>query len=281
MRLTVRRHVITQSGHNMNMHSPVFQEQRLSDELPMVLMRQHADGDASQPGHAGHTGKGKHVHFHEEGQMYISLRGLIVLEVDGNRSVLPPGRIGWVPPRMPHAAAIHGSRLPDGLVGYTIHLTPSLCAQLPREAVVLRIPPLAQALLDRMRAWPQGMPGEVAAAEADPLHLTMPRHPRLLAMAAAIADDPADETDLDSWALQTGLSRRSITRRFREETGMSLVEWRQIVRLQRGMELLTAGQPVTNVAIDLGYDSVSSFIALFRRTLGTTPAKFAQMASVA
>ena len=278
----------------MNMHSPVFQEQRLSDELPMVLMRQHADGDASQPGHAGHTGKGKHVHFHEEGQMYISLRGLIVLEVDGNRSVLPPGRIGWVPPRMPHAAAIHGSRLPDGLVGYTIHLTPSLCAQLPREAVVLRIPPLAQALLDRMRAWPQGTPDDAAAlrlmqvfldevsgAEADPLHLTMPRHPRLLAMAAAIADDPADETDLDSWARQTGLSRRSITRRFREETGMSLVEWRQIVRLQRGMELLTAGQPVTTVAITLGYDSVSSFIALFRRTLGTTPAKFAQLAAVA
>src|SRR5476649_2558290 len=153
MRLTVRRHVITQSGHNMNVHSPVFQEQRLSDALPMVLMQQHADDHASpgQVGYVGDTGKkGKHVHFHPEGQMYISLRGLIVLEVDGNRSVLPPGRIGWVPPRMPHAAAIHGSKLPDGLVGYTIHLTPSLCAQLPREAVVLRIPPLAQALLDRM-----------------------------------------------------------------------------------------------------------------------------------
>lgn len=277
----------------MNLQSPTFQEQRLNDELPMVLMQQHADGHASQPGRTGQTGKGKHVHFHPEGQMYISLRGLIVLEVDGNRSVLPPGRIGWVPPRMPHAAAVHGSKLPDGLVGYTIHFTPSLCTRLPQEAVVLRTPPLAQALLDRMRAWPQGIPedeaalrlmhvflDEISAAEPDPLHLTMPRHPRLLAMAAAIADNPADETDLDSWALKTGLSRRSITRRFRDETGMSLVEWRQIVRLQRGMELLTAGQTVTNVAVDLGYDSVSSFIALFRRTLGTTPAKFAQMASV-
>jgi AraC-like DNA-binding protein len=29
------------------------------------------------------------------------------------------------------------------------------------------------------------------------------------------------------------------------------------------------------VAMELGYDSVSSFIALFRRILGTTPAQFA------
>jgi methylphosphotriester-DNA--protein-cysteine methyltransferase len=57
---------------------------------------------------------------------------------------------------------------------------------------------------------------------------------------------------------------------------MSLIEWRQIARLQKGMALLNGGASVTTVAISLGYDSVSSFIALFRRILGTTPAKFSQ-----
>jgi AraC-like DNA-binding protein len=70
------------------------------------------------------------------------------------------------------------------------------------------------------------------------------------------------------------LSRRTITRHFRAETGMSIVEWRQIARLQRALELLGEGESVTTVAITLGYDSVSSFIALFRRLIGTTPAKF-------
>ncbi|MBB5608922.1 MULTISPECIES: helix-turn-helix domain-containing protein [unclassified Janthinobacterium] len=41
------------------------------------------------------------------------------------------------------------------------------------------------------------------------------------------------------------------------------------------MELLHAGNSVTRVSVALGYDSVSSFIALFRRVLGTTPARFA------
>jgi AraC-like DNA-binding protein len=72
-----------------------------------------------------------------------------------------------------------------------------------------------------------------------------------------------------------GWSRRSLTRHFRNETGMSVVEWRQVARLQKGMELLNGGASVTTVALSLGYDSVSSFIALFRRILGTTPARFA------
>lgn len=32
--------------------------------------------------------------------------------------------------------------------------------------------------------------------------------------------------------------------------------------------------PVTTVAFDLGYDSVSAFIALFKRTLGVTPSAY-------
>ena len=40
------------------------------------------------------------------------------------------------------------------------------------------------------------------------------------------------------------------------------------------MEMLAAGQSVTTVALDLGYDSPSAFTAMFRRTLGTTPRRY-------
>ncbi|MBJ7313157.1 AraC family transcriptional regulator [Rugamonas sp. CCM 8940] len=252
-------------------------EYRLNDQTPMLLTPQYDK-----------LSNTKQAHSHPEGQLYIAFHGLIVIEAGGDRAVLAPGRLGWVPPNMPHGASVHGHQLKHGLAGYTIHLAPSLCATLPTQAKVLRISPLARALLERMSEWPQGVPTDAAAlrlmtvfldevgkAEPDPLHLTMPRQPRLLTMAATIAENPADDTDLDSWALQLGLSRRSISRHFRAETGMSLVEWRQIARLQKGVEWLSAGQSVTTVAMELGYDSVSSFIALFRRTLGTTPAQFA------
>lgn len=40
------------------------------------------------------------------------------------------------------------------------------------------------------------------------------------------------------------------------------------------MQRLAAGDLVTTIAGDLGYESVSAFIAMFRRMLGTTPARY-------
>ncbi|WP_256077577.1 helix-turn-helix domain-containing protein [Massilia sp. YIM B04103] len=233
-------------------------------------------------------GQNHEVHSHPQGQLYLAVQGLIVVESTGMRCMMPPGRMGWIPPYAPHGAVVHGSPNSD-LVGYNIFLAPELCGKLPELPVVLRPSPLAHALIERMVSWPDGVPpddsgyrildvliDEIQRAEADPLRLTMPSHPRLQQMAAAIAEHPADETDLDSWAERLGLSRRSITRHFRAETGMSVVEWRQTARLQKGAEMLNAGESVTAVALTLGYDSVSSFIALFRRMLGVTPARFAR-----
>ena len=38
--------------------------------------------------------------------------------------------------------------------------------------------------------------------------------------------------------------------------------------------MLAEGRTVTTVALDLGYDSVSAFIALFKRSLGVTPSVY-------
>lgn len=43
-----------------------------------------------------------------------------------------------------------------------------------------------------------------------------------------------------------------------------------IMALQR----LAQGDSVTNIAGDFGYESVSAFISMFRRTLGTTPGRY-------
>ncbi len=40
--------------------------------------------------------------------------------------------------------------------------------------------------------------------------------------------------------------------------------------------MLAEGLPVTTVSMNLGYDSISRFISLFRKMLGTTPARLAE-----
>ena len=55
---------------------------------------------------------------------------------------------------------------------------------------------------------------------------------------------------------------------------MSFGSWRTRARLMFRLRLLAQGTPVTNVAMEAGYESTSAFIAMFKRQLGTTPGKY-------
>ena len=67
------------------------------------------------------------------------------------------------------------------------------------------------------------------------------------------------------------MSRRAFTRAFREATGLSLSIWRQQACLFTAVPRLADGEPVTSVALDLGYDSVAAFTTMFTRMLGASP----------
>ena len=90
----------------------------------------------------------------------------------------------------------------------------------------------------------------------------------------AARPDPADGRDLAEWGRDAGASTRTLARLFQAETGMSFGRWRQRRRLLAALERLAAGEPVTGVALDLGYASPSAFIAMFRRTLGAPPTRY-------
>jgi AraC-like DNA-binding protein len=75
-------------------------------------------------------------------------------------------------------------------------------------------------------------------------------------------------------ARRTGASVRTVERLFRAETGMTFGKWRQQLRLLHALRELASGRPVTAVALEVGYDSPSAFIAMFRSALGTTPTRY-------
>jgi AraC-like DNA-binding protein len=67
------------------------------------------------------------------------------------------------------------------------------------------------------------------------------------------------------------MSRRTFTRVFRRETGLSFTMWRQQACLVAALPRLVAGEPVTRVAVDLGYDNPAAFTTMFKRVLGASP----------
>jgi len=85
---------------------------------------------------------------------------------------------------------------------------------------------------------------------------------------------PAEGRTLEQWGRRVGATGRTLSRLFRAETGMSFHQWRQQLRLLQALRLLGRGDPITSVALDVGYGSLSAFVSVFRKTLGVTPGRY-------
>ncbi len=221
-------------------------------------------------------------HRHARGQLGALNAGLMTIDTAAGRWVMPPGRIGWIPPGFLHAAQLHGT-----VEGWSAYLAPGDCATLPAEPCVLACSALVAPIMERASQWDEGalqppqqrllevLLDELAVALAQPLQLPFPQERRLVRIARALASEPGDKRSLDEWARWAGLSGRSLSRNFAKETGMPFVQWRQLARMVQALEQLAGGMPVNQVAWSLGYESVSTFIAAFKRLFGATPSQFA------
>jgi AraC-like DNA-binding protein len=95
----------------------------------------------------------------------------------------------------------------------------------------------------------------------------------LIADLKAYLTQHADEqVPLDALADRFGMSRRHITRLFREGTGLSVGEFQQHIRLQTARELLSATDlPIGEIAFRVGFDSGSALAHAMRREDGRSP----------
>lgn len=105
-------------------------------------------------------------------------------------------------------------------------------------------------------------------------HLPWPHSPRLRQMCEALYAHPADPRSLHAWGQVLGMSARTLARHFAQETGTSLRQWRQQLRLLLALEWLSTPRSVTSIAIDLGYAGTSAFSYMFHQATGCTPSQW-------
>jgi len=220
-------------------------------------------------------------HHHRRGQLFGAMRGLLTVDAGRSRWVVPATHAVWIPPDI-----VHGMRSYGPYSGWSVHVATSACADLPLTPTILLVSGLLRESVARAATWGYAefntaqshvasvILDEIATLPQTALGLPMPRDHRLLKIAHALSERPDDDRKLEELAQWTGLAPRTLTRRFVVETGFSLTEWRQRVRLLRAIELLAGGSAVSAVALDVGYQNVSTFISLFKRTFAMTPGQY-------
>jgi AraC-like DNA-binding protein len=93
----------------------------------------------------------------------------------------------------------------------------------------------------------------------------------------AMHDAPAHRWTLQKLAQHAGMSRSVFALRFREKAGLSPMEYLTRWRMMLAADRLThSGDPVSAIALSLGYESESAFSTAFKREMGCSPRQYSR-----
>ncbi len=224
----------------------------------------------------------KGQHAHRKASLLLNLRGMVTCEADDGVWIVPPHCALWMPP-----GKAHSGRLSGDIECYAVFIEPELITRQPKCCATLSVSPLLRELILRCAQSPVDAPffdadfrilavllDELNASQEVKLAFPVPRSRPLQQLADLLLKHPADRATLGQWAARIGLSERTLSRSLLADTGMSFGRWKRQLHVVLALQRLGDGESVQNVAIDLGYESASSFVTMFRKTLGKPPARY-------
>ena len=83
-----------------------------------------------------------------------------------------------------------------------------------------------------------------------------------------------DNIDLENIASEAHFSKYHFTRLFKSIYRKAPHQYLTTVRIEKAMELLRTGRPVSEVCYSVGFESLSSFSGLFKRMVGISPSQY-------
>jgi AraC-like DNA-binding protein len=221
-------------------------------------------------------------HFHDMHQLMCAFEGSFVIEVERGRHLVPCQLAAWIPAGLRHRVSLRKAK------SSSIFFPPHMVARAGDRIRAVIVSPLMREMIRTSARWPlrgpedplrtrffdamAGFCSEWIDEEADLFLPTSDDKPLQKAMDHAARNLNENIADI---CQNAGISERSLRRKLKQATGMTLHEFRNRHRLVRAVALLSeTDSSVGEIAYQCGYESPSAFSRVFRATMREAPREY-------
>lgn len=257
----------------------------INSDIPIATrgLSSPADGTLTKPVIARVAEMAEHSdyedHQHPWGQLTYASHGIMKVVTQDASFIVPPERALWLPKFTPHHVSTR-----YGVSFRSLYINNHQAKNLPTLTTSIDVSSLLKALILTISQWGDNydvspdkarltsvLLDQIQSASSAPLFLNMPKDKRLQKISSMLSSDPANNTSLEKWSETIGATPRTLNRLFQKETQMGFVEWRQRLRILYSLERIDRGEAINNIALEIGYDSASAFITMFKKHMGCSP----------
>lgn len=223
-------------------------------------------------------------HQHRWGEFVFSFSGALEMKAEGREFRVPPSFGLWHPPGSEH----HGGNR-HASHHCSLYIDQELAAErgMPEQTCALMVNPMLRAMFNHLRLHPPQEPysleenklldvilDQLVMTPSTGSYLPNSNDPLLTKVLSYLKANPGSNCSMKVLAEQFATSERTLARKAQRDLDMPMSEWRQRLKVMLSVSMLQEGASVESVALDLGYSTASSFIAMFRRLLDTTPDEY-------
>ena len=221
-------------------------------------------------------------HSHDWDQLVYAMKGVLEVKSEVGNYIIPTQQAVWIPANRQHSiATINGAQL------RSVHLNKGMVSSFGNDIMVLKVDELVRVMIhtaskfefsstmnEQQQRLIQVLVDQISLLTEVALCLPLSTDPLLLPILNWQQDQPHSTKSLHDWSFQLGASSKTISRRFQSKLGMSFTHWRERLKLHKAIHWLNEKRSVTQIALDLGYESLPAFIHMFKRNMGVTPGRF-------
>lgn len=227
-------------------------------------------------------------HSHPWGQLNYVSNGVMNLEIEGSRFLSPPQYAVWIPPFKRHFSyALHE------VVYRSVYVSLEFSSCMPVEPCIVDVSRVLRAILDDLALRGVRIPltdedcrmaqvalDQIKNGKVYVAYLPYATSDDLNLILRSLYSEPGDKRTIKEIATQYYTTPRTIERKCQRELGISFSEWRTRCKFIAAIERLAGGLSVKSISYELGYESASSFIVMFKRITGKTPDKYRELSGV-